>query len=502
MKRVWVISGSDNTAGAGLQKDLLTIQDLGSQAATVVSCVTSQNQNGIQHIEPVSETSFITQLDSLMALETPDVVKVGMLGNIRQVDLLLGIFNTLRQQNSNLKIVLDPVCMASSGGESSGLTPDDLLPLMAVCDLVTPNISEANQLLKTTIKNLDDAKDAAKELHSILNQNHSVNTELLLKGGHLETGITVVDTYATQQQLVHLKSDSIKTEYNHGTGCTFASAVAATLAQKYEIEDAVVIAKAYMMQSLYFSHALSNECSKTNSYGTTGHKGWPVNPKWMPSIETSNHHRNAFLPVNQLDFRFYPVVDSLVWIERLLKAGVKTLQLRIKKPVNDAWLEQEIKNAIALGKHYNAQLFINDYWEFAIKHDAYGVHLGQEDLLDANISKIREAGLRLGISTHGYMELLKAVEIQPSYIALGHIFPTQTKDMPSIPQGTERLAHYQKWAQTIAPTVAIGGIKLHNLQSILKTGVQSVAVVTAITQAENPEAAVQEFMEQIDAHFH
>ena len=113
--------------------------------------------------------------------------------------------------------------------------------------------------------------------------------------------------------------------------------------------------------------------------------------------------------------------------------GVTTIQLRIKNPDQDD-LEQQIKKAIDLGRQHNAQVFINDYWQLAIKHGAFGVHLGQEDIEQSNLSQLNQAGICLGLSTHGYYELLRIVQISPSYIALGHIFPTTTKQMPSQPQ--------------------------------------------------------------------
>lgn len=101
----------------------------------------------------------------------------------------------------------------------------------------------------------------------------------------------------------------------------------------------------------------------------------------------------------------------------------------------DEQVEEDIAAAIALGRRYQARLFINDYWRLAIKHGAYGVHLGQEDLDTTDLAAIHRAGLRLGVSTHDDAELARALAVKPSYIALGHIFPTQTKDMPSAPQG-------------------------------------------------------------------
>lgn len=108
----------------------------------------------------------------------------------------------------------------------------------------------------------------------------------------------------------------------------------------------------------------------------------------------------------------YPVVDSVAWIERLLEAGVRTLQLRIKDQ-RDSDVEDDVIAAIALGRRYHARLFINDYWQLAIKHQAYGVHLGQEDLETTDLSAIRKAGLRLGVSTHDDMEIDVALAARP-----------------------------------------------------------------------------------------
>ncbi|KFF68969.1 thiamine-phosphate pyrophosphorylase [Pectobacterium brasiliense] len=193
----------------------------------------------------------------------------------------------------------------------------------------------------------------------------------------------------------------------------------------------------------------------------------------------------------------YPVVDSVEWIERLLGVGVKTIQLRIKDR-SDEQAEAEVIQAIALGRRYQAQLFINDYWRLAVKHQAYGVHLGQEDLDTADLAAIKQAGLRLGVSTHDDRELARAVAISPSYIALGHIFPTQTKDMPSAPQGLAELTRHITDLQGRFPTVAIGGISIDKVPAVLKTGVGSIAVVSAITQAPDWRQATATLLRMIE----
>lgn len=188
----------------------------------------------------------------------------------------------------------------------------------------------------------------------------------------------------------------------------------------------------------------------------------------------------------------YPVVDSVEWIARLLDVGVRTIQLRIKDKPDEA-VEGEIIDAIALGHRHQARLFINDYWRLAIKHQAYGVHLGQEDLQATDLEAIHAAGLRLGVSTHDDQEIEVAQQVQPSYIALGHVFPTQTKQMPSSPQGLIQLAaHVQHLGDY--PTVAIGGISLERAPAVLATGVGSIAVVSAITQAADWKVATAQLL--------
>lgn len=188
----------------------------------------------------------------------------------------------------------------------------------------------------------------------------------------------------------------------------------------------------------------------------------------------------------------YPVVDSVEWIARLLDVGVRTIQLRIKDKPDEA-VEGEIIDAIALGHRHQARLFINDYWRLAIKHQAYGVHLGQEDLQATDLEAIHAAGLRLGVSTHDDQEIDVAQQVQPSYIALGHVFPTQTKQMPSSPQGLIQLAaHVQRLGDY--PTVAIGGISLERAPAVLATGVGSIAVVSTITQAADWKVATAQLL--------
>ena len=189
--------------------------------------------------------------------------------------------------------------------------------------------------------------------------------------------------------------------------------------------------------------------------------------------------------------KFYTVVPTADWVECMVEAGADTVQLRCKTLHGDE-LKREIARCVAACQGSRTQLFINDHWREAIEADAYGVHLGQEDMDTADLAAIAAAGLRLGLSTHSVAELDHALSVHPSYVASGAIFPTTTKQMPTAPQGLDKLREYVKQAGG-TPVVAIGGIDLNNARAVLATGVSSLAVVRAVTEAENPEAVVKAF---------
>ena len=204
---------------------------------------------------------------------------------------------------------------------------------------------------------------------------------------------------------------------------------------------------------------------------------------------------NAFAPCPK-QLGLYAVLPNAQWVARMAKAGVPTVQLRFKSD-DKAAVAKEIAASVAATHGTNTLLFINDHWEEAIAAGAYGVHLGQEDMQEAPLDKIRSAGLRLGLSTHGYKEMLLADRHSPSYIALGAVFSTTLKRMVTAPQGLGRLEQYAQLMQDY-PLVAIGGIDLERLTAVVKTGVGSVAVVRAITESESPEETAKSFQRFIN----
>lgn len=234
---------------------------------------------------------------------------------------------------------------------------------------------------------------------------------------------------------------------------------------------------------------------------------------------------SGFAALSDPDLGLYAVVDSAAWVERVVATGVRTVQLRIKMaptlvasrtalPPEGAlapwggpapldaegqqhheFVRQQVRQAIAAATKAGAQLFINDHWQLAIEEGAYGVHLGQEDLHIADLAAIRQAGLRLGISTHAYWEVCRAWALQPSYIACGPIHPTQAKAMPWIPQGNDNLAYWCALLPT--PVVGIAGMDVPRTEQAARAGAAGVAVISAITAAASPETAIAQLQEAV-----
>ena len=190
--------------------------------------------------------------------------------------------------------------------------------------------------------------------------------------------------------------------------------------------------------------------------------------------------------------RVYPIVDSAAWIGRLAPLGVRLVQLRLKERTAGE-VRAEVRAARALCAAAGMQLIVNDYWEIALSEGCDFVHLGQGDLAGADLTALRRAGVRLGVSTHDHEELERALRAAPHYVALGPIYPTLLKVMPWQPQGLERI---REWKGRIGamPLVAIGGLTLERLAGVFAAGADVAAVVSDILRDRSPEARTREWL--------
>ena len=340
---VWTIAGSDCSGGAGIQADIKSIHNLGAEACSVITAVTAQNSTGVQSINPVSMDVLSEQLMSLAADKPAKIIKIGLLANVDQVKF---IATTLARYKSSWKqapiVIYDPVAVASSGGN---LTEQDILPtvksdLLPVVDIITPNNQEMQKLSGVYAFSWNCLQSAADSIHALGPK------VVIIKGGHLDIheGKCVdvcFDSGLNKQmpQSYWLSSDMIDTEHTHGTGCTFASAIASLMAQNYHLRDAFILAKAYINQGLEKSKEYEG------IYGPVWQGNWPEQADSFPQVLVNGSELaheidwdapdlasdpsffvSGFEPVDKDKFALYPVVDSVAWIESLLEMGVQTLQ--------------------------------------------------------------------------------------------------------------------------------------------------------------------------------
>ncbi len=482
---VLTISASDSSGLAGSQMDARCLQGLGVHAAQAMTAVTAQNSGEFSALNAISASQLESQIDAALALK-PQLIKVGMLASGEQVAMLAKKLPALK-----LPVVYNPVLQTSSGR----VVVDECLlaqikkTLLPGCDLITPNLPEAELLSGLSA-------DTGQAKNSVADALQSMGAKaVVICGGH-SAGPFAEDFCYTPAANFSLRSPKLATSHLRGTGCAFASFIAGALALGYELRDALVIAKMAMQEGLAAGLPINGEQGHLQPLGFPT-KAWP---QLIDGVINPPANSGPFAACvgggEAASLGLYPIVDRASWLERLLPLGVTTVQLRIKDLTGQS-LADEIHRAVALSQRYGARLFINDYWQLAIAAGAYGVHLGQEDLHSADLAAIQRADLRLGLSSHSHFEVARALTLQPSYLACGPTFATTTKKMPWQVHGLAGLAY---WLQALpsTPLVAIAGIDEHNIAEVAATGVSAIAVITAITRAADPEQKTQRLLELIN----
>ena len=470
---VWSIAGSDSGAGAGLQADLKALQAFGVHGCTAVAAITAQNSVAVTRVEPVSAELLDAQLSALAQDMPPQSIKTGLLGSVDNVRVVCRWVDRLRAQGLPVALVVDPVLSSTTGASFAGeaLVQAYVQELLPRATLVTPNRAEAERLGLR----VGQARTAGQP------------SMVVTGGDDAKAEGLASDWFSSPQASGWLSLPRVDTAHHHGTGCTFAATAAAALASGYCVADAVVLAKMATTHALRHAYAAGQGAGPVQAL-----PDFAQHVENLPWLKAQPGAQSAFPDLSNKALGVYAVVDSAAWVRRVLAAGIRTVQLRIKDPAEPTPAAQIAESVAIAHATPGAQLFINDHWQLALQHGAYGVHLGQEDLDDVDLGALRNAGVRLGLSTHSYWEVARAWALRPSYIACGPIFATQSKDMPWIPQGLDNLRY---WANVLPlPVVGIAGIDASNVADVAATGAASAAVISAIAKAPDSEQACRDVM--------
>lgn len=492
---VWHVAGNDSGSGAGLAADLRAADAFGVHGCGVVAALTAQHSHAVLRLDAVAPELLAAQLDALADDMAPHVIKTGVLGSAANVRLLAKRIDALRQRGP-VALVVDPVLRASSG---DALADRELLAalrgeLLPRAEVITPNRVEAAALLGCAALATADVPMAARTLQAL-----GTGT-VCITGGDAGSAWSQ-DWLLSPQAQGWLSLRRVQTRNTHGTGCSFASGLAAAMALGFVPADAAVLAK------MAVAHGLQQDAELASPGEGPGpvrlRTGFGQRPDLLPWLvddaDLASHATKSSDARQQGLDPLYAIVDSAARVEAVLAAGVRTLQLRIK--IEDRFPTQALRDELARALHAcraaGAQLYINDHWALALELGATGLHLGQEDLLTLSAAEARQLraaqarGLQLGLSSHSLWELCRAAAWQPAYIACGPVWPTETKRMPWRPQGLHNLRWWSAMAP--APVVAIGGIlDPSRAGEAAGCGVASVCIVRGLGEQPSQKLPVFE----------
>lgn len=453
------IAGSDSCSGAGIQADLKTLQALGAYACTAITATTAQNTQGVKAIHAVSETALRDQINAVLDDCEVSCIKLGMLVHAPHIETVHQVL-----KNFSGVVIADPVMCATSGDTLSdeSFTQAYIEKIIPHATLLTPNLPETQKLTGCDVSTYEGILHAAEKLIQFGAQS------VLIKGGHRD-GTHCSDYFYDGVNGFWVNQPRIETEHHHGTGCTLSAAIAGLVSQDHSLLDAIVLANALVHAGLR-----QPDCIGHGRNGI-GHVSWP-DAQDFPWVSD----KPSALPPSCADIDnigLYPLIDSLDALDICIEHQITCVQLRVKNTSREQ-AHAFYQAAIAKANRHGIRVFINDDWETAITLKTYGVHLGQEDLLTADLNAIQQAGLCLGVSAHNAYELARAYAANPSYLAMGPLFETRSKqlDYPAI--GLEKLQTFIQIAPK--PLVAIGGIQASQFAPLLAQGLSGVAFMEAL----------------------
>jgi hydroxymethylpyrimidine kinase / phosphomethylpyrimidine kinase / thiamine-phosphate diphosphorylase len=330
-------------------------------------------------------------------------------------------------------------------------------------------------------------------------------------------------------QGVWLRTPRWDSDNTHGTGCTLSTAIASALAlgeenrqstQRIGSQSSIQIVDACCLAKAYVSAGIQQGTKYGSGPGPVAQTEFPSSYLNFPSIvknpsegRTGNNNNFAwtnFRPVRSMSSpessnpdisplgRLLPIVDTVEWVDRLSKMrGITDIQLRIKDVVDPKVITERVRVCQEICSANGVRLWINDHWEASLQAGCFGVHIGQEDLFQCmnagGLEKLKSSGMALGISTHSYGELAVALGVKPSYISMGPVFATSSKDVAFDPQGLETVKKWRQLIPPLVPLVTIGGINdITTAKLNQNAGSDCIAVISAITHSPNPSTSVAE----------
>jgi len=252
------IAGSDSGGGAGIQADIKSMQANGVFATSAITAITAQNTQAVTQAMDLPIDLIEAQIDAVYDDFTIGAVKTGMLSSAAIIESVVKKVEQWEMQ----PLVVDPVMISTSGYV---LLQEDAIHymihlLIPKATLVTPNTHEASHLTGLDIKTIDDAQEAAKKIFEMGAQ------AVLVKGGHLEGMGQATDVYYDGNEFDHFHAEFIDTSHTHGTGCTYASAIAAHLARGFELKDAIAYAKEYVTEAIRYGLDIGKGSGPTNHF--------------------------------------------------------------------------------------------------------------------------------------------------------------------------------------------------------------------------------------------
>lgn len=457
---VLCFSGLDPSGGAGLQADIEAIAAVGAHAAVVCTALTHQDSQHVYGFEPVASELMMAQAESLLADLPIRAFKIGMLGSAAAVNAVFSVI----AKHPKVPVVLDPVLAANSG---DSLAQNDLIGALQarlkLATVITPNTLELLRLAE--VGSREAAIQRLTELGS---------AAIFCTGGH-EPGSDIINRLYIRGELTQQSSvPRLEGEY-HGSGCTLASALAGFLAQGYPLASAATEAENYVSRAL--------------SHADIPHPDGQRMPR-----RVMTRHRPFHLS------GLYAITDAqqgkrlLSDIEAVLRAGVRCVQYRDKS--NDPTKRlQQARELTLLCEQYGATLLVNDDVELALRSQAHGVHLGQQDgSVSAARARLGREAI-IGVTCHNRLDLALAAQQQgASYVGFGAIYNSPSKPAA---QSCDLGVLCAAREQLRIPIVAIGGITPDNTADVIRAGAHAVAVISALWQAPSPFLQAQHFIREI-----